>query len=429
MFQKQTLLILGAGASKPYGFPLGEELINEIIKHIRHDSVFFPYTNENKSKILNNLELNLNEYEILRKKIDTHIFLKALRKLQNSKSSSQSYDQIIASTNHMIDNRIYKFPETNDTNFIRIQLNQIKELKYLANALEDIDPTSIDSFLRDHPEHALAGRLMIFYHLIDLHDNKKFRKHIFLDSKSANINYQTSDNWYRHLLNDIKSGCRTPADILKNNLSIITFNYDVSLDYYLQEKLTHTSFFKSHTNEFLDNLKINHVYGSLCDPNNIEEFHNIRKNHSSLIERDIINLHHLLYGYLESTHENPRLKLIGERENIDTQQIIEKIKNAEKIIFLGFGFDANNLNLLGFNKPLAGYDSTFLLSKNMGGIPSTKKICYLDFEGKMQGLHYEFQELSNHINLLHHHKPLRIIRSTESSISKAYNDFKDRIIS
>jgi len=31
MIEKKTVLILAAGASKPYGFPTGEELLREIV--------------------------------------------------------------------------------------------------------------------------------------------------------------------------------------------------------------------------------------------------------------------------------------------------------------------------------------------------------------------------------------------------------------
>src|SRR5579863_1391995 len=62
MFEKQTLLVLGAGASRPYGFPLGDGLIKEIISSIRNDIVLFPCASENRSAIINNKMLNLSDY-------------------------------------------------------------------------------------------------------------------------------------------------------------------------------------------------------------------------------------------------------------------------------------------------------------------------------------------------------------------------------
>lgn len=45
MFHKKTVLILGAGASKPYGYPIGRELISGIIEIIENDKIFRPNSN------------------------------------------------------------------------------------------------------------------------------------------------------------------------------------------------------------------------------------------------------------------------------------------------------------------------------------------------------------------------------------------------
>ncbi len=42
MFKKETVFILGAGASKPYGYPLGSDLIKEIIANIDNDCIYIP---------------------------------------------------------------------------------------------------------------------------------------------------------------------------------------------------------------------------------------------------------------------------------------------------------------------------------------------------------------------------------------------------
>jgi hypothetical protein len=42
MFNEETLFILGAGASLPYGYPLGKDLINQIIDYIKNDFIYLP---------------------------------------------------------------------------------------------------------------------------------------------------------------------------------------------------------------------------------------------------------------------------------------------------------------------------------------------------------------------------------------------------
>ncbi|HAT1820926.1 TPA: hypothetical protein I8Z14_001445 [Legionella pneumophila] len=61
MFSKNTLFILGAGASLPYGYPTGLNLVKEIINNIDKDEIFFPlrqsepFANFNLEKFTNNL--------------------------------------------------------------------------------------------------------------------------------------------------------------------------------------------------------------------------------------------------------------------------------------------------------------------------------------------------------------------------------------
>ena len=42
MFRNKTVFVLGAGASKPYGYPIGRELIDDIIDNIERDKIFLP---------------------------------------------------------------------------------------------------------------------------------------------------------------------------------------------------------------------------------------------------------------------------------------------------------------------------------------------------------------------------------------------------
>lgn len=433
MFQKQTLLILGAGASKPYGFPLGYELIENIINSIKYDTIFFPFMNENKNKIMNGDELSLEDYEVFRDIEKKDNILNTIRK----KIVTGNLGQIIENkslnldiSNSNIDNCIYQliYPH----NLIRVELYRIKELHQLSQMLEDFDPVSIDSFLKEHPEHKLAGQIMIIYCLIKCHDKKRFKKIISdtdITQKKEEIcilkkTSDSHDNWYRYLLSDIKAGCKQSSDIMDNNLSIITFNYDVSLDYYLNHYLIQTPFFSDHASTYLkENLVIHHIYGSICNiDDGLDNFYNLVQSESSPIEVDAMNFHHLLYAYMESSKEEPRIKLIGDRLCGDA---IEKINAADIIMFIGFSFDSDNLRVLGFPEDIHKYSELFP-PKQFGSISTPKKIFYLDYMGKMNSLGNEFKELETTLNGGDKYTPYwKIRRSTASLISDAYfNDFR-----
>src|SRR4051812_9330949 len=60
------------------------------------------------------------------------------------------------------------------------------------------------------------------------------------------------DNWYRFLVQKLTIGCVESASLLENEVSFITFNYDVSLEYQLYNALvSNTIFDKSDVDKFM----------------------------------------------------------------------------------------------------------------------------------------------------------------------------------
>jgi len=432
MFRKKTTLILGAGASKPYGFPLGYQLIDDIIHCIRNDTVLFPYTPLNRAAFMEKgASLKLSDYSLFLELTDILPTIRQgiqkgnLERIFSSRNYCNDYSE------KTIDGVIYG--GLGSHKLMTIKLHFIKDLEDLAKMLEDFDPVSIDAFLRDHPEHKIAGQTMILYCLIKCHNSEKYKKNLLdnsLDNEQVCELKKTKviqDNWYRYLLNDIKSGCQKPSDLLQNNLSIVTFNYDVSIDFYLKDKLLKTSYFSDYAKQYLEEkLSINHVYGSICEFEEIEDFYDLKQNNPSELEQNTINFHHLLYGYLESIGEAPRIKLMGER-TIDPL-IKENIQSADTLILIGFSFDSDNLSVLGFPNRKEEYEA-FLLAKQMGGIPTHKKIFYLDYLGRMQSLNNEFLKLETFLKENNQgHSYLTVRRSIAGIISDAYvNDFRESL--
>lgn len=431
MFRKQTTLILGAGASKPYGFPLGYQLIDDIIHCIKNDTVLFPFNRQNRDAFTKTgASLSLSDYSLF---LDHSNILPIIRQsIRNGKIERilQARSPCMDFSEKHIDGIVYG--DLGPEKLMIVKLHYIKELAQLAQMLEDFDPVSIDAFLRDHPEHKIAGQTMILYCLIKCHNSGKYKKNppdSSLDNEAVcelKKNKVVQDNWYRYLLNDIKSGCQNPSDLLQNKLSVVTFNYDVSIDFYLKDKLSKTSFFSDYAKQYLEQLTINHVYGSICEFEEIEDFYDLKQNNLTELGQNIINFHHLLYGYLQSIAETPRIKLMGDR-TIDPQ-IKERIQFADTVILIGFSFDPDNLSVLGFPNNKADYGD-FLLAKEIGGIPTHKKIYYLDYLGRMQSLNNEFVQLETFLKEKNHgHSHLTITRSTAGTISDAYvNDFRESL--
>ncbi len=290
MIEKKTVLVLGAGASKAFGFPIGKDLKNEIYLTLKNRS----------NKVLNDLTTPI----VLR-----HF----IKRLQYSPEES-----IDAFLEHEKDNNIIEFGKM-----------------------------------------AIAAVLLPYEKEETLFNN-------FTTNKEKNKNF----HWYQYLWNQMK----TSFDDFEKNLSIITFNYDRSLEYYLYTVLKHKYPGKKdedYKNKLKD-IPIIHIYGKLgflpweCAkdkrpiPYNFD-WDDTEENLDNPLEiEDLIEI------------ASQKIKIVHEDEVINKAQQIREILNfAERIYFLGFGFNPINLqrligNVKVYNCDIRGtmYEMT-LKSKNI----------------------------------------------------------------
>lgn len=255
----KTLLILGAGASSPYGFPLGNSLIDMIIdstkKRQNHDSSLYPL-----------LRQRFEELEI--DKFRTH--------------------------------------------------------------LAQCEVDSIDSFLYHNQEYLEIGKACIAFNLLQCEATYSYSE------------IQQDDNWYKYLWNELAS--REPEIF---DFKIYTFNYERSLYNYLLEQAKLLFPDSQIRTRFIENIKIIHLHGTLGD----------------VKYGDIQSIHN--YTGLKAVSDN--IKIIFEVEtDVNFQNFQSDIKNANHIVFVGFGFHEDNMKRMGFsvgdfNKAPHFYASTFKL--------------------------------------------------------------------
>ena len=210
--------------------------------------------------------------------------------------------------------------------------------------LKQMQPLSIDTFLSYHEEWEGVGKQAIAYELL-----KKESKYKYEDKDKG--------NWYRFLIDALIRGCRDPKDILRNNdkLSIVTFNYDISLEYYLYTRLKTISFFEKNFSEFVNNLKIVHVYGQLSRFNWHKEFCE-KFYEKEVIERDIKhygnNSENKYKTYAKSIEIVGIRKWQNDQLPVHIKKIRDIIKDAKNIYVLGFGFYEENMDLIGLGSNL-----------------------------------------------------------------------------
>ena len=196
----------------------------------------------------------------------------------------------------------------------------------LASALKDAKPYSIDAWLEHNPKYLEIGKRAIAATLLEY-------------EKDIDLRPEAKGDWYQLLFHRLNC----PFDEFVNNkLSIITFNYDRSLENFLFNSFTntHTERFEKDEEECikkLNQLKILHVYGSLGrlrwqtkGPENPTEKVDFG---ASLVEATIMFAANSIQIISESgTDVSPKF-----------QQARELIESAKALYFLGFGY--HNLNI------------------------------------------------------------------------------------
>lgn len=250
MITKPTVLVLGAGASMPYGMPSGADLKNEIWRLLLSDS-----------------ERQYSDGERF------HL----CGVMQNAGFNPQ-------------------------------------EMKLFAKKLRDSPRATIDAFLACQPQFAKIGKASIALGLLLFYNRNK--------PKSANSKLERA--WY-HLLYE-KLG-HSLSQWHANKLSIVTFNYDCLLERYLREWMTNDfDATKEQCDSALTHLGMLHIYGK--------------------ISTDIDTLNISPEDLVEITSG---LRVINESENEHNHEIgvaYDRIMDAERICFLGFGYDPINVKLL-----------------------------------------------------------------------------------
>ena len=179
MITDPTVLVLGAGASAPYGFPVASELKQKICDAFAKDPTATRFLHEG-SEIPMNVFLEFRE---------------AFRK------SGQS---------------------------------------------------SVDAFLERRPDFIPVGKLAIAYCLIPY------------ESEDAFFQPTCGGDWYQYLFGKLNASFE---EFGQNKLSVITFNYDRSLEHFLLTTLQHShgKTFDECADLLVNHVPIVHVYGQLSE--------------------------------------------------------------------------------------------------------------------------------------------------------------------
>jgi hypothetical protein len=244
LITKRVVLVLGAGASMPFGFPSGAKLKSEIVRKLESP-------NDTMKAIATQLEFS-----------EDHISL-------------------------------------------------------FCNALKHSGKRSVDAFLEHRQEFLGIGKVATACELL----SHEFRSALF---------GQNGSDWYEYFFNKLNTRLE---EFDKNNVSVITFNYDRTLEYYLATTLENSYGIERRACfQMLNAIPIVHLYGQL-GPLPLEVGGGAAFG-AGLNPRTV----RAAADGIQSIHEGTTSERF--------EQAYQLIRRAELVCFVGFGYDETNLDRL-----------------------------------------------------------------------------------
>jgi len=184
--------------------------------------------------------------------------------------------------------------------------------------------TSVDWFLEERPKYIEVGKAAIAASLIPYENpDKLFPPHA------------PQKHWYELLLNVLDNPL---GSFESNNLSIITFNYDRSVEHYLFTTLATRYGSIERAVDAMNNFSIVHVHGSL---GGLLPLVSRGRHYEPILNSESVQI------------AAKEIIIVGEAsgETAEFENARSLLKKARRIVFLGFGYHPESVKRLGiFNE-------------------------------------------------------------------------------
>lgn len=198
---------------------------------------------------------------------------------------------------------------------------------------------SIDNFIDAHNENlliAICGKLAIAECILEAERNSR----IFINLSRGNekINFEgTNSSWFSSFFRVLVEGCQF-SDIQRRlgSLAFITFNYDRCIEHYLHQALMNYYQVNSGAaRDALSTLRIFHPYGVIGELPWSNSQNAVDFGMSAGVDK-LIEIAGRLKTFTEGTDQT----------HSEIVLIRDTLRSAERVVYLGFAFNDQNLDLL-----------------------------------------------------------------------------------
>jgi len=196
-----------------------------------------------------------------------------------------------------------------------------QEFEPFRMSLSQSGRESVDSFLEHRPDLIEVG--------------KKAIAGVLIPSENLATCFLREGNWFFHLASKMNAGFE---EFNENNITFVTFNYDRSLEYFLFHHLKN-AYGKSEKEvaDVLTQVSIIHFHGQLGKPHFADP---AGRDYKPEINPEVV----------KKSAEDIYIVHEDVNRRSETQETHKKLAEAERILFLGFGWNETNLRRLGFPK-------------------------------------------------------------------------------
>lgn len=303
MIKRRTTLILGAGASMAYGFPSGKTLKAMIWKNLNPSDLpphFFEAAN-----------------------IDTSDEL-----VKHALSMESTKDKYLKLVQNFRDLLSLSPDETIDYFLEHVQSDDYRNMGRLAIAY---------TLLCRERKRSLFEDWMHYFSFEKSHQQESFIENRYFRPDDG--------HWYQYLFNLMCRECPSIDCFTENNISVITFNYDRSFEYYFLNALM--SKYKvevERASEAMNQFKVVHVYGKLGELREMISDRCGDKQAEAVPYGAVTNDPSESAKYLKNAAEGITLIWDDPNENKNIQEAQKLIYRKDNVLlFFGFGYDHTNL--------------------------------------------------------------------------------------